>query len=405
MKNLRLNVLISVFTAAFFGFGLFGGATGAQTKTTAKPTPKTTKATPQKTVAQSAPKVTPKAAPKATPKTSAAKPTPTKSSTKSPAAVVKPKTTATPAKTTPAKTTAPKPTADAQIIISSAFSRVRRAPDTAAEIVQTVKLGTVFPITEQNANWFKVSLAKNGADKFGWVSKTVAQILTDAGRGETYRKIADKYLKQPNDFTTAVQIYEFLDAAAGEVKTPKIAADLEFKKLLALQAALKRIPVDRKAQNPFADFLKNNEKVTVYSEPSGELLVVSSEFWQLHDKYKTLPVAEEIAWKAAQNPLPGECEGYINCYLYLIRSTDGEYLNFYPNGKYSRQALKNITNLLDPIAADTGEKAVYVPAGDISDRADFNRYLTEIRAIISKTSYIEKSRTLTQIKQIGDAHR
>ena len=403
---LRQNLTITACAAVFFAFGLIGGVTGAQTKTAVRPTPKTTpKVTPKtstatpKTTAKIAAKPTAASKPKA--KTPAAKPTPAKSSTTK-SATAKSPVKSKPAPT-PTKPAAPKPAA--QIIVSATSSRVRREPQTSAETIQTVKLGTIFTIAEQNAGWYKINLSKDGAENSGWISKTVAQILTNAKRGETYQKIADKYLKQSNDFSTNVQLYNFLDAAADDVKTPKIAADLELKKLLALQAALRKIPVDKKDRNPYAEFLKANEKNVVYSEPSAELLVVSSRFWELHEKYNTLPIAEEIAWKAAQNPLPGECEGYINCYLYLIRSTDGEYLNYYPNGKYSRQALKNVTNLLDPIAADTNEKAVYVAAGDISDRADFNRYLTEIRAIISKTSYIEKSKTLAEIKQIGDAHR
>lgn len=390
MKKSRQNILIIVFAAAFAAFAVFGGATGAQTKPTARPTP---------TKSRTAVKTTPKPTAKPTVKPSATK-TSTKPSTKPSTSPNKPKPAPKPT-STPA--TAIKETA--QIIVSSASSRIRREANTSAETMQVAKLGTIFPVLEQNGNWYKIELAKTGADQTGWISKTVSQTLTNAKRAEIYQKIADKYLKTSPDFVTAAQLFDFLDSVAAEIKMPKAAADLELKRLLALQAALKKIPIDKKEQNPYAAFLKANEKSTVYSEPSGEFLVISGEFWDLREKYKALPISEEIAWRAAQNPLPGECEGYINCYLYLLRSTDGEYLNFYPGGKYSRQALTNISNLLDPIAADTGEQTIYVAPGDISDRADFNRYLTELRAIISKTSYIEKSRTLSLIKQIGDAHR
>jgi hypothetical protein len=89
----------------------------------------------------------------------------------------------------------------------------------------------------------------------------------------------------------------------------------------------------------------------------------------------------------------------------MLRATDGEYLNFYPNGKYSKKALANITNLLEPIIADLGGKSVYAPPTDISDRAEFNRFLTELRTIISKMPDVDKTKTLQQINQLGEGYK
>lgn len=293
-----------------------------------------------------------------------------------------------------------------QIIVSAAFARIRKEPDTAAETLQTATLGAVYTLLEQNNDWYKIAVSKSGAEESGWISKTIARNFTQAKRGEIYLSIIDKYASQTSlDFRTAAQVFDFTTAALKEVKDSKQRADLSFKRLVALSAALKKVSLDKQAENPYKDFLKANEKEIVYSEPSGEWLVRGELFWELREKYEILPIAEEIAWKAAQNPVPGECEGYINCYLYMLRATDGEYLNFYPNGKYSRQALKNITNFLAPIVADSKEKTVYFSASDISDRADFNRYLTELRAIVSKLPHTEKSKTLQQIRQIAEAHR
>jgi len=380
MKNLRRNVLILTVGAIFLSFGMIGQIAEAQTKTSAKATPtpkKSTKPTPKTTAGKSA--ATVKSTPKATPKTTAK---------------------ATP-KPTPKAT--PKPVELPQIIVAATSVRVRTNPDTASDTIQFAKLGTVFPISGQTDKWYEVKL---NTDKNGFISKTVSQTFTNAKRGEIYQKLADKYLKQASiDFTTASQTFDFLTAATKEIKIDKTLADLQFKRLQALSITLKKLPSGKQDQSPYKEFLKANEKEIVYSEPSAEWYVNASGFWELHEKNKSLPIGEEIAWQAAQTPIPGECEGYINCYLYLLRVTDGEYLNFYPNGKYSRQALRNVTNLLEPIAADANEKAVYTSASDTSDRADFNRYLTELRAIIAKTPFIEKSKPLAQIKQIAEGHR
>ncbi|MCB1025596.1 MAG: hypothetical protein KDB79_14460 [Acidobacteria bacterium] len=57
------------------------------------------------------------------------------------------------------------------------------------------------------------------------------------------------------------------------------------------------------------------------------------------------------------------------------------------------------------MADDSAGKNVYTTASDISDRADFNRLLTELRAIVSKTSSVEKARVLSQIEKIAEGYR
>ena len=368
-----------MFVSAFLSFGLIGEKAGAQTKSSVKPMP-----SPKKTAAKNTPKPTAKiAAAQATPKNTAkALPKPA------------PKTVQTKAKDTP------------QIIVSVTSARIRKEADTNAETLELAKLGTIYPIIEQNEKWSNVRFSKDGKEQNGWISRTVSLPFSNARRAEIYQTVADKYIKQSTlDFASAAQVSSFLNSATKEIKTEKTIAELSLKRLLALQNALRKIAIDKQTQSPYKEFLKTNEKDIAYSEPSAQWLVRSDNFWNLHAKYKGLPIGEEIAWSASQNPIPGECEGYVNCYLYLIRSTDGEYLNFYPNGKYSRQSLKNITNLLEPIASDAKEKTIYSSASDTSDRADFNRYLTELRAIISKLPYLEKSKTLAQIRQIAEAHR
>jgi len=241
--------------------------------------------------------------------------------------------------------------------------------------------------------------------KSGWVSKQIAVDYDDAKRAGIYQKIAGKYSKDKMDFGSAAQIFDFLTAASAEVKETDAQADLSFRRLLVLSRALRAVPVGKAEENPYKNFLRTNEKEVVYSEPSGEWMVRSDVLWETHARFKNSAVGEEIAWLAAQTSLPGECEGYVNCYIYLLRVTDGEYLNFYPNGKYARKSLQNITSLLDPIVADLKGKTVYTAATDISDRAEFNRLLTELRTIISKIPFVEKTKALQQINQIGEGFR
>lgn len=294
-----------------------------------------------------------------------------------------------------------KPAAAAQIITTVAAARVRSEPNVSSDVLKTLNLGTILNVSEKSGSWLKVQFA---GEQTGWISKTITTDFSDAKRGEIYQQIVAKRFKNEGmDFRAASETFDFLKTAQANSKN--LPADLAFKRLLALRAALKAIPFDKAEQNPYKSFLKTNEKEIVYSEPSAQWFARSELFWELHGKSAGQPISEEIAWQAAQNPLPGECEGYVNCYLFLLRNTNGEYLNFYPDGKYSRKALQNVADLLAPIAADAKEKTVYNAPADISDRAEFNRLLTELRAIISKSPQVEKARPLQQIKQIGEGYR
>ena len=371
MKNHYRNLLIVVAVLSFSAFALTGENADAQTKPAVKKTP-----TPK-----ASPKATPKAAAKATPKVST-KATPAKSPV---------------AKSSPAKT--PKPAPKKQVIVNVTAARVRSEPNLQSETLRYADIGTVFTVSEQNKDWSKVELS---ADRNGWISKTITENYSTANKTKIYESFADKYLARKNtDFKTAADVFYFLKKASAETDS----AELEFKRLKLLAKILRLIPVEKSNENQYKNFTVKNEDEIVFSEPSGEWSVRSQILWQLHARHKNKPIGEDIAWYAAQIPLPGECEGYINCYVYKLRVTEGEYLNFYPAGKHSREALLNITNFLEPINQDSDERAIYTGPYDISDRAEFNKYLSELRTIVSKTPYVEKQKTINQINRIAEAFK
>ncbi|MGI8788859.1 MAG: SH3 domain-containing protein [Pyrinomonadaceae bacterium] len=414
MKNTHRNIIVLAFAICFTAFNFIGDKTAAQTRAAAKPTPtpKTKKSpTPiAKTTAKSTPKSSPKATTdskttKTAVKSDAAKTktAPSKNDKSSTKTTKDSKTAKANVKPSTVQKPTPKPTATPQIIVAATSVRVRQKPATSSPQTTTVKLGKVLPVAEENAAWYRVEYADG---KSGWILKTLVKNYDSAKRDEIYREIADRSAKsKTTNFIALAETADFLKDAKTSVKSSELQADLSLRWLRVLTAALHAIPFGKSEQNPYKIFLASNEKDVVYSEPSGEWYVRSDLFWELHGKFVELPVAEEIAWAAAQNPIPGECEGYVNCYLYMLRETDGEYLNFYPNGKYSKKALQNITSLLDPIVSDLSEKKVYAAPTDISDRAEFNRFLTELRTIISKVPDIEKNKSLQQISKLGEGYK
>ncbi|MEZ5308674.1 MAG: hypothetical protein R2684_16130 [Pyrinomonadaceae bacterium] len=305
-------------------------------------------------------------------------------------------------------TPAPEPVTR-EIITTVINGRIRKGSNTKSEIVKELPLGTRLMAVSEANGWDEVYYGEpdsEGKRKTVWISKTITTPYDSAKPGVQAQKIADKYFKMAKmDFATAVQLYEFLPGAADRAKTYEVGGDLRLKSIKALNLALRAVPFDKSESNPYKAFLDKNKDMVVYSEPAGEWYVVSEKIWQLHERYRKHKVGEEIAWTAASNSLPGECEGYINCYLYMLRIREAEYLNFYPNGKHSLEALGNIKSMLEPIVADAKEKTVYYTTNDISDRAEFNSTLVDLRKIVSKSPHVEKQDVLKQIQLIADGYR
>lgn len=395
MKNLYRNGIVLFLAICFLAFNFIGAATDAREMRelfvkTPTPTPSKKKSpTPKPT-----PKITAKATPK--PTKTVPKTTPTITQKDKTNSTVRPTPKPTPKLT-------PKPDAAEQIIVIATASRLRQQPKANAPQVSLVKVGKILPVTEKNAAWYQVEYETG---KSGWISKTVVKNFDAASRDDIYREIADKYAKNKSlDFGSAAEVSDFLFTAQALAKKDALKADLGFKRLRILAAAMKAIPFGKGETSPYKQFLKAHDKEVLYSEPSGEWLVRSELFWELHGRFIQQPIAEDIAWAAAKNGIPGECEGYINCRLYVLRAMEGEYLNFYPNGKYTRQALEITAASLGIMVADMNNKDTFTPLADISDRAEFNRFLTELRTIISKVADIDKAKSLQQINRLGEGYK
>lgn len=376
----------------------------AKAKTTTKNTA-ATKASSKKpaekssaTSAKSKAKTPPTTAKTASSKPTAKKPTTSRSTAKAP------EKTAAVQKTTRTSVPAPKSTLN-RVIVSSGKIEARSTDSNDAPNIETIPFGTPLKVYETRGDWSHVGPDKGSAPT-GWIKTSATAPLTSAKENaNVYRAVAAGRLAEDIDFSELSDVVEFLGRSASTVSAPNDKAGLLLDRLLAMRTALNTVPHSSSDKEPYKSFLAKHESELVYSDPSAEYFVNSNEFWQLHESYKSLAIGEEIAWQAAQNPIPGECEGYVNCYLYVLRVTYGEYLNFYPSGRYSELALSQIEAMLEPLARDAAEKTVYTGPSDISDRASFNQQLSELRKIISNTQIIEKNRPLAQIQKIADGYR
>lgn len=209
-----------------------------------------------------------------------------------------------------------------------------------------------------------------------------------------------KMLVQGLLISTAILLF----AGIGTAQTgAQAAATREYKRLVNLSTALRRIPFNKQDKEPHLSFLKRNEKDLVYSDPAGEWYVRSDRFWALQKKYKKLGIADRIAWSAAENPLPGECEGYVPCYLSSIRRTHGKYLELYPQGRYSKKAVQRMIKDLKYIVDDAASRKKNYD-GPAEDDAEFAKLIKTLMQILKPVSHPEKKIALSQLRTIEAAY-
>lgn len=187
--------------------------------------------------------------------------------------------------------------------------------------------------------------------------------------------------------------------------SPSAAAAKEYKRLVTLQTALSKIPMTKQDKEPHRSFLKRNDKDIVYSDPAGEWYVRSNRFWDLAAKYRNLPIADKIAWTAADNQLAGECEGYVICYLSVIRMTYGEYLKRFPKGAYGKRALQEMTNSFTRIADDASSTKRNYDGPESGDQAEFLKATSELRNILTKVPKPEAAKALAKLKLVEGSYK
>jgi hypothetical protein len=294
-------------------------------------------------------------------------------------------------------------------ITVAANVRARTLPNTSAEEVTKLQIGTIVQELEQSPGkekignaedyWYKVSLP-NG--KMGWVFGSFTLPFVVNNRAEIYKRIASERLRiKDANFADSADLARFMTIAMTEVGDKSSLAWIELARLLAMKQAGGAIPIDKQEQAPYKAWLKANESSLVYSEPSGMWLVKSDLFWNLQKKYVALPIADQIAWEGAKNYLPGECETDISCHLGALNRMEGKYLKLYPKGAHVEEALSGLLEDLDGLTEllKTSEK----PGAE--ERKYATRDLAELRASVTKTTSAKKAQTLQRLALFEQFYR
>ena len=283
--------------------------------------------------------------------------------------------------------------------------RVRRAAQSTAEEMTRLKLGTVVNTVARSVNqetlngkndyWYRVNLPNGGT---GWLFGGLLLDYDARQRNELLRQIIEARLKaETTDFADRQEIYNLASSSVNESKDTNTRAEFELLKLLALANWATSFRDDLRDKPPYREWLKAHAAEVVPNEFAGAYNLRSELLWNLETKYHSLPIADRIAWEAAQNLQPSDCEGDEVCHLFLYEG-EIKYLNLHPNGAHATEALKNLTAALTDEVLKTANDS----GGDqyaVEQRTDLRKLLVSLRTAVAKTSAPEKTELLKKLQK------
>lgn len=298
---------------------------------------------------------------------------------------------------------------EVQWITTASSVRARAGADANAAEVARLPIGTVLRQLDQDQRaatiggkqdfWYHVALS-NGKD--GWVFGAFLKRFDAARKGELYREIAASKAKAENaTYAESADLARFLTTISGDLTDRIIQTEVELWRWLAVQKALEQIPADKLQQAEYQRFIKSWQGQLTYSDPAGAWMVKADVLWNLHKKAADLPMAETIAWEAANLPMPGECEGDDVCQTMALNDSLGRYLKLHPAGKHADEALDRL--LKDYQFINEQMKNVAVPRGksaeDIRMRKDARAAIAQMRANVTPVTNAKKMKLLTLLAQ------
>ena len=223
------------------------------------------------------------------------------------------------------------------------------------------------------------------------VAPTAGQLEADAERAMT--------LDTP-PFPERAALVERLNDARGRA-SGEPAAHLALLWLRGVKWMLASIPLAQRDGEPHQAWMAQHPELVTYSEPAGEWLIVPDVIWKLHDQYRDAAVAEDIAWLAVQNGLPGECEGYVPCYAHGMNMLDGEYLRRYPRGQHVAEIVDRVKGTLEQAIRLTSEPDGRQFLNPATDCGDLKEPLVALRAAVEGSpAAAERDQTLALADRI-----
>ncbi len=268
-------------------------------------------------------------------------------------------------------------------ITSASNVRLRASPSENAAVVASLPLGTDLVQLEtggEGATWTRVRTAV-GQD--GWIPTRLTRSLVTSRRTDVLASIIHERLARKGDaFAPRAELVNLVERATKETSEPEAAGRFALDWVRALSSALEIVPMGRGTQPPYKDWLAARKDAVVYNEPGGRWMIRPDRLWKLHDDHARTSSADELAWAAVLNGVPGECEGFLPCHLQRRNRLEGEYLRRSALGSHVEEAVSRIADEVAHWPVPLAKPYFFDPAKDCGELV---QALDPLRAALATT--------------------
>lgn len=288
-------------------------------------------------------------------------------------------------------------------ITTSAAVRARSAPDVAAKEIARVEFGRVLLATRRSPEkatigsntdyWYEVGVS---AGRTGWVFGGLLADYDPKRRASIVRQLINqRTASETGSFASELEFHAFVEKELSAARRER--GELELARLIALSRAAAAAPHHMRAAAPAGSWLAAHEKELVYSEPAGSWLVRSDLFWDLEKKHRGTALGDRVAWAAAENGLPGECEGDETCYFHAFVLTEGRYLEHYPQGAHAHEVILHLNDIVESQELLRFATATGGDRWEKDARRALREDLAQVRKLVAKTKFHETPALLRRI--------
>ena len=292
-------------------------------------------------------------------------------------------------------------------ITTVAAMRVRKEPQTTAAEITRLKLATVVNAVSRSSNqdtisgktdyWYRINLPNGDT---GWLFGGLLLDYNPQQRLALLRQIIAARLNTENlEFADHQETYNVARSSINEAKDVGTRAEFELLTLLALRSSAGTFPDNRSDEPPYREWRKLHAAEVERNEFAGGYNLRAESLWNLEAKYHAQPIAERIAWEAAETLPPSDCEGDEVCDFFVIEG-EIKYLNLHPTGAHAAEAIKNLTAAL----TDDVISAANAKGGDkyeVEQRTNLRKMLVSLHAAVAKTSVPEKTELIKKLARVN----
>jgi len=245
------------------------------------------------------------------------------------------------------------------VYVAATNVRMRDTAATSGKIVATLPIGTWCKVVTESdknetllgktARWYKVM---TGDQQEGWIFGGLTLSASKDDRISAAIQIIDTQAKaEKKSVEDLMQTLDFADKTREMASHSLEKAHLETAFLRMLNRIYNALSMAGKGSDDKHPAVKQYQNLCYYHEPAGQYFVKSDAYWELAEKYSDIvEAAEDIAWQAAKQPLPGESEGDPDMMIYFYENSYGRYVESFPEGNHVAEALDMATGILEHAA-------------------------------------------------------